>query len=497
MAALEKAKLQEVSADANETTIGSPVSVQFNPTSLKLKLTNKVEGGRSRARQRRQHNGSGSTVLSMDLVFDSADDGTEGSPVSVRTKTAIVEKYVVPLTDGSETPPRLRFEWNDLVVSGIVESLDIDFDLFAADGTPLRAKVSLSIKEQEAKYQFLEAGAGNRDSSNTNLATEGNSNSQPGGGTNDPSGGGGNNSDRSATALEGESPAEFAARMGLDPGAWRGLDVDLGLDLSLEAGVEIGFSAGLSLNAGIGITAGIQAGVDISLEAAVGLDVSASASSNIKATAGMSADAAAGFALSSAGGVSAAIETAKIVQSTAAAEQTQQAFAMPSSSNSSSLTASASSAGATTATTSAVAAVSGAESSNSAAAAQAVKSQSQQAHTPLTVSGSRTPSQQQAAAPAPTPPKADARSSSYGFGVPLRPLYKTLLEQRQPRVCGHGKNGGAGISPTFRSDPTTAPWVELPRRDAGRNVADAAEKTKRRSHPCGYSYSCSCKRGRS
>jgi len=312
MAALEKAKLQEVSADANETTIGDPVSVQFNPTSLKLKLTNKVEGGRARARQRRQHSGSGSTVLTMELVFDSADDGTDAAPVSVRTKTAIVEKYVVPLTDGSETPPRLRFEWNDLVVSGIVESLDIDFDLFAADGTPLRAKVSLSIKEQEAKYQFLEAGAGNRNSSNTNLASEGNpSSSQPGGGTNDPSGGGNNSSDRSATALEGESPAEFAARQGLDPSAWRGLDVDLGLDLSLEAGVEIGFSAGLSLNAGVGITAGIQAGVDISLEAAVGLNVSASAN----ATAGMSADTAAGFALSSAGGVSAAIETVKISQS--------------------------------------------------------------------------------------------------------------------------------------------------------------------------------------
>lgn len=492
MAALEKAKLQEVSADANETTVGDPVSVQFNPTSLQLKLTNKVEGGRSRARQRRQHNGSGSTVLSMELVFDSADDGTDAAPVSVRTKTAIVEKYVVPLTDGSETPPRLRFEWNDLVVSGIVENLNIDFDLFAADGTPLRAKVRLSIKEQEAKYQFLEAGAGNRNSSNTNLATEGNPGSQPGGGTNDPSGGGGNNSDRSATALEGESPVEFAARMGLDPSAWRGLDVDLGLDLSLEAGVEIGFSAGLSLNAGVGVTAGIQAGVDISLEAAVGLDVSASAS----ATAGVSADAAAGFALSSAGGVSAAIETVKISQSTAAAEQAQQAFAMPSSSASASstLSPSASASGAATATTSAVAAVSGAESSNSAAAAQTVKSQSQQAHTPLTVSGSRTPSQQQAAAPAPTPPKADARSSSYGFGVPLRPLYKTLTEQQQPRVCGHGENNSTDSSPPFRSDPTTAPWVELPRRDSGRDVADAAEKTKHHN-PCNFGYSCSCKRG--
>jgi len=169
---------------------------------------------------------------------------------------------------------------------------------------------------------------------------------------------------------------------------------------------------------------------------------------------------------------------------------------MPVSSTSSTLTSSASSSGTTTATTSAVAAISGAESSNSAAAAQTVKSQSQQAHTPLTVSGSRTPSQQQAAAPAPVPPKADVRSSSYGFGVPLRPLYKTLIEQQQPRVCGHGKNSSAGSSPPFRSDPTTSPWIELPRRDPGRDVADAAEKNKRR-YPCGLVYSCSCKRGRS
>ena len=41
------------------------------------------------------------------------------------------------------------------IIDGIIESVSIDFDLFAANGTPLRAKMGVAIKEQDAKYGEL------------------------------------------------------------------------------------------------------------------------------------------------------------------------------------------------------------------------------------------------------------------------------------------------------------------------------------------------------
>ena len=57
MSVLQKATLQEVTSRKNVTTVGEPVSVQFNPTTLKLKLSNKIEGGKARGRQARQYLG--------------------------------------------------------------------------------------------------------------------------------------------------------------------------------------------------------------------------------------------------------------------------------------------------------------------------------------------------------------------------------------------------------------------------------------------------------
>ncbi len=72
MSQLEKAKLQEI--DKNDQPKGEADVVQFNPSSLKLKLTNSIEGGQSRGKQRRQQNAKSSTVLTVELIFDSADE---------------------------------------------------------------------------------------------------------------------------------------------------------------------------------------------------------------------------------------------------------------------------------------------------------------------------------------------------------------------------------------------------------------------------------------
>ncbi len=461
MSQLEKAKLQEI--DKNDQPKGEADVVQFNPSSLKLKLSNSIEGGQSRGKQRRQQNAKSSTVLTVELIFDSADEDNNGKPVSVRSKTAMVEKYLLPIKEGGETPPKLRFEWNEFIVTGIVENLDLEFDLFASDGTPLRAKTTLTIKEQDPKYMALKNGPGARKSGDS---------SKPGGGGSPPP------SDRSAPALDGETAPEFAARQGLDPAAWRGLDVDLSAGLSLEAGVEVGFSLGLSASAGIGVSAGIQAGIDLSVEAAVGLEATISSGIGGPVATGLDAKTSAGLVLASAGGMQAAVETVKIAKSQAASEQAKQAFSAPSET-------APRTGGVTSDGT-----ISGLPADGLAIARSTTAGSVMRTRQPLQLSEFPTATRQQTTPANPPPPKADPRSVSYGFGIPLRSTVSAAVVLEQTKVCGNRRTleKTAG-DPPFRLDPTTPPWIALPNSDRGREVADRIE-AKKRSRPCASSCHC-------
>ena len=241
---LQKAKISTLPKKGNT---GPSFDVQFNPTSLRLTLTNKATGGKTQSNPTRQIVGASESTLAVDLIFDTADDGTNSNPVSVRKRTKQLELFLFPRNDQEHAPPRIRFEWGDLVMIGTVDNLTVDFDHFAADGQPLRAKVSLSIKGQDELLELKSVAPGERQKA-----------PPPGGGSNSAPGGGGNGAPapNAAKALAGESAGELAARLGLDPAAWRGLQLGGESSLSLSAGVEIGFSAGLSASAGLGVTLG-------------------------------------------------------------------------------------------------------------------------------------------------------------------------------------------------------------------------------------------------
>jgi len=494
MPTLEPATLCEISADAQATPVsGTEVALQFNPASLKLQLANKVEGGDTKGRQTRQYLGKTSTTLTFEVHFDTADDGTTSTPVSVRTKTAMIERFVLPKGKGNtkQAPPKARFHWQELVFDGIIDDLNIDFDLFAANGTPLRAKMTVSMKEQDAKYQLLQSGPG----------AAGGGNAQPvGGGGSGPGTSGGGPTNSTALALGGEAAAELAARVGVDPGAWRGLAAGLDSTLSLSAGASVDFNAGLSLNAGIGVSVGVEAGVSTSLEASFGL----SAGASVSAGAALGGGASAGFALSAAGGVSAAIETVATIKAESAAADTRRAFATPAPAQLplgvssgpargvASLSAGVASAARTVAGTSA----SGSSASTVSGAALPVgksvnPAAPEQSRTPLTISGMPTQAQQNAAPSAPPPPLADPRATTFGFGVPLRARVGGAAEVRSGAVGGHiplrARQRASDVS--IATDPSTPPWARLP-ADTTRPKADRAQRNQNPSRRCGCSGPC-------
>src|SRR4051812_13610100 len=141
MPALQKASLEEMPPDPDGQPVpGTKIDVQFNPSSLKLQLANRVVGGDTDGGPKRQYLAKTSTTLTFDLYFDSADEGTTDNPVSVRTKTSALERFVLPRENGSKPPPKARFQWGELILDGIIQTVSIDFEHFAANGTPLRAK---------------------------------------------------------------------------------------------------------------------------------------------------------------------------------------------------------------------------------------------------------------------------------------------------------------------------------------------------------------------
>jgi hypothetical protein len=400
---LTKAQLIPLKGDRGSTveTSIAPVDVQFNPASLRLQLTNDTAGGRTQGHQAEQHLGEGSTQLTFDLHFDTADTGE-----NVRKQVELVEQFVKASVPGSKkAPPRVKFSWGEFIFEGVMTGLQEEIDLFSASGVPLRSKVGVTIKGQDPKRAANTDGPG---------AATGQAATVPGAQTAGPgTSGSGGPGDRAGTALGGESAAAFAARMGLDPEAWRGLGSGLSSPLALAAGLEIDFSSGLSAAAGLGAQSGVQAGGAASVEQAFGLEAPGRG-------AGV-----AGFALAAAGGVRAAVESVQIAKTEQAASQAAAAFAP-----------------ATAA---------------SAPAGPTKPARPEQPRPPLAATGLPV-GPAAPAAPAPAPPRADPRAETFGFGVPLRPRVGAAAAERK------GPYGGWIVVGTRTPQPGSPTRVAAPRR---------------------------------
>lgn len=449
MSAPVRAELQVLDRNGSAT---ETIPVQFNPASMTLQMANSTDGGQTRGRQAQQYNGSASTTLSVDLEFDTADEGSASAPVDVRDRTARVRQFVLPGgTESKSAPPRVRFRWGTFELTGVMDSLTEELTYFSTDGVPLRSKLSVSVKEQDSRFEALERGPGANRAGDAPAAGEG--------------GAGGGPIDRLAEALSGETPADFLARNGLAPEAWRALGgaLDaLGDGIELEAGLGVGFSAGLSLGGGIGVSAGFGAGLDVSLGASLGLSASAGASvgGGVSAGAGAAAGGSAsargtaglgqGLALSAAGGLSAAAETAKATVAAEGAAATRASFGTP------------------------------------APPPPAPDTAAAAARAPLSWSATARSLPPAPAPPAPPPPTADARATSFGAGVPLRD--RRIAPGATPAgwvVLGGGSDPGTGTRRTVTG--AADPWAALPHAPE-RGRADRAQDGRRPScgcHRCG------------
>jgi hypothetical protein len=362
-APLEKAaliRLKEVTAGGadrppvvrpdDDGALPARLSVQFNPTSLKISRQNSVdEGGTTTQTQRRQTPSQRPATLSFDLEYDTAEGDDSGAPKDVRELTSAVRQFVEPRKDRPGEPaPRVRFIWGRFLFNGIVTQVTEELDYFDPDGTALRAKVSLTITEQDLDFEGQAAGPGARDASSAVPPGGARAGTGPGAG---PTA----NPVRAATAQAGESVQQLLSRVDVDPATWRTAMAGLNSPLTLAAGAQVQLGAQVSAGAGIGVFAGFAAGARVSatasLAGALGISAGASAgfgaaaglgvsaglgaggSAGLSASAGASAvasgEVAAGFALAEAGGVAAAQNLVVTARAGAEVARARASFGVP------------------------------------------------------------------------------------------------------------------------------------------------------------------------
>ena len=126
------------------TVTPNVIDFKFNPTEYQLQKSNNfsdipIPGLESPPIQFVRGNGE---KLTVELLADTSD-----------TLEDVREKYVKKVRDlmcinkESHAPPIVRFVWGKNAFKGVIESLNTTYTLFSPEGIPLRAKLSLTMKE--------------------------------------------------------------------------------------------------------------------------------------------------------------------------------------------------------------------------------------------------------------------------------------------------------------------------------------------------------------
>jgi hypothetical protein len=120
------------------------IPLRFNPTEYQLQKGNNfseiaIPGLESPPIQFVR---GGAEKLSVELLVDTSD-----SLEDVRVRYVDKLRGLMNLNIELHAPPIVRFVWDRQVFVGVLESLNVTYILFTPEGVPLRAKLSVALKE--------------------------------------------------------------------------------------------------------------------------------------------------------------------------------------------------------------------------------------------------------------------------------------------------------------------------------------------------------------
>ncbi|MEV6824479.1 LysM peptidoglycan-binding domain-containing protein [Amycolatopsis sp. NPDC051102] len=131
------------------------IPLRFNPTDYKLSKANTfaeitIPGLDTPPLQ---YVRGGSETLAVQALVDTSD-----TLENVRTVYVDAVRNLLRPDSREHAPPVVRFVWDESVFTGVLEKLDVTYQLFRPDGVPLRAQLDLSLKEfRPAAVQVAES----------------------------------------------------------------------------------------------------------------------------------------------------------------------------------------------------------------------------------------------------------------------------------------------------------------------------------------------------
>lgn len=154
-------KMTICNLDSDENVTDENVKVLFNPSEYSIEQSNSWETQNVQGSEpRTQFTRADLRKLSLELFFDSYEEkDSNGHPTDVRVYTdRIARLMVVSVDEGNDgkRPPIIQVSWADsptgllnpdFPFQGVLLSLRQQFVMFAEEGYPVRAKLSLGIQE--------------------------------------------------------------------------------------------------------------------------------------------------------------------------------------------------------------------------------------------------------------------------------------------------------------------------------------------------------------
>jgi hypothetical protein len=119
------------------------ITVLFNPTNYTVAKTNQIAetGIPGLAAPILQYVHGNTRTLTMDLFFDTYE---KRSDVTSETKKIY---DLLEIDTGTHAPPVCEVRWGSFYFKGVLDHVSGQFAMFLADGTPVRATLSVSFKE--------------------------------------------------------------------------------------------------------------------------------------------------------------------------------------------------------------------------------------------------------------------------------------------------------------------------------------------------------------
>ena len=120
------------------------IPLHFNPSEYKLKKENTFAELPTPGLESPplQYLRGAARVLSMDLLVDTSD-----SLKNVRVEYVEKLQGLMKKNEKLHAPPVVDFVWGEQVFRGVLQSLEVTYVLFNLDGTPLRARLAVVLKE--------------------------------------------------------------------------------------------------------------------------------------------------------------------------------------------------------------------------------------------------------------------------------------------------------------------------------------------------------------